>query len=74
MAEYLFGSDNSPGEGWRVEANTETEALRRLFLYFAIDDPFGRLIRLHHIESSMFVIESAERVVDVSALLGDWGH
>lgn len=71
---FLFGSDRSPGCGWQVNDRTEAQALKQLFLYFAVDDPYGRMIRLHHITNDLKIIDTAEQVIDVTAALVEWGH
>lgn len=74
MVTYLFICVNSPeGHGLQIKAQSLGEARRLLFLYCAIDDPWGRIIRPEDMRKNFRVVKKTKKVTDINALLKEWG-
>ena len=74
MARFLFQFKKAcKGIGYEVHQRSLALAQRDLLIFWAAGDPYGDHMNIRHIELNFRLIDSAERIIDVTSSLLERG-
>lgn len=71
---FVFEYKDGPERQFQVDADDLKAAQILLHLFLSVDDPFGRVIRPHHIPENFRLTDAPRSPINVNGELQKWGH